>query len=104
MCVIDHGRISVIGTPDEMKRQLLDRSVLLDAADRPALDAELRRLGLAPAIDAADRARPRRLRRRHRPGAHRPDRHAAVGPAGPRTQPRGGLRGAPPHSPEEAVA
>jgi ABC-2 type transport system ATP-binding protein len=52
VCVIDHGRISVIGTPDEMKRELLDRAVLLDAADRPALEGELRRLGFAPGIDA----------------------------------------------------
>ena len=37
VCVIDHGRISVIGTPDELKRRLLDRAVLLDAPDRPAL-------------------------------------------------------------------
>ena len=36
-----------------MKRELLDRSVLLDATDRPALEADLRRLGLAPGIDAA---------------------------------------------------
>jgi ABC-2 type transport system ATP-binding protein len=46
VCVIDHGRIAVIGTPDELKRQLLDRSVLIDAADRPALVAELRAMGL----------------------------------------------------------
>ena len=52
VCVIDHGRISVIGTPDEMKAELLDRSILLDAADRAALRAELRRLGLAPTIEA----------------------------------------------------
>ena len=52
VCVIDHGRISVIGTPDEMKRELLDRAVLLDSVDRPALEVELRGLGLAPAIDA----------------------------------------------------
>ncbi len=52
VCVIDHGRIAVIGTPDEMKRELLDRSVLLDAEDRTALVAELARLGLTPAIDS----------------------------------------------------
>jgi ABC-2 type transport system ATP-binding protein len=46
VCVIDHGKIAVIGTPGELKRQLLERAVLLDAADRPALEAELRRLGL----------------------------------------------------------
>ena len=48
VCVIDHGRIAVIGTPDDLKRQLLDRAVLLDATDRPALVAELRSLGLNP--------------------------------------------------------
>jgi ABC-2 type transport system ATP-binding protein len=51
VCVIDHGRIAVIGTPDEMKRRLLDRAVVLDAADRPALVAELTGLGLDPVED-----------------------------------------------------
>jgi ABC-2 type transport system ATP-binding protein len=51
VCVIDHGRISVIGTPDELKRQLLDRSVVLDAVDRSALADELRRIGLVPTSD-----------------------------------------------------
>ena len=37
VCVIDHGKISVLGTPDELKRQLLERAILLDASDRPAL-------------------------------------------------------------------
>ena len=52
VCVIDHGRISVIGTPDELKRQLLDRSILLDADDRPALAAELTAMGLTPTAEA----------------------------------------------------
>ena len=52
VCVIDHGRISVIGSVDEMKRELLDRSILLDADDREALRAELIRLGLVPTIEA----------------------------------------------------
>jgi ABC-2 type transport system ATP-binding protein len=52
VCVIDHGRISVIGSVDEMKRELLDRSILLDAADREALRAELAGLGLAPTVEA----------------------------------------------------
>jgi ABC-2 type transport system ATP-binding protein len=51
VCVIDHGRIAVIGTPDELKRQLLDRTILLDAPDRPALVAELTGLGLRPVAD-----------------------------------------------------
>jgi ABC-2 type transport system ATP-binding protein len=48
VCVIDHGRIAVIGTPDELKGQLLQRSIVVDSADRPALAAELRSLGLEP--------------------------------------------------------
>jgi ABC-2 type transport system ATP-binding protein len=51
VCVIDHGRIAVIGSVDEMKRELLDRSILLDAADREGLRAELAGLGLAPTVD-----------------------------------------------------
>jgi ABC-2 type transport system ATP-binding protein len=51
VCVIDHGKIAVLGTPDELKRQLLDRSLVLDAVDRPTLMQELRELGLAPYQD-----------------------------------------------------
>jgi ABC-2 type transport system ATP-binding protein len=57
VCVIDHGRIAVIGTPDEMKRQLLDRSFLLDANDRDALRAELVGLGLSPTTDPTGQLR-----------------------------------------------
>ena len=93
VCVIDHGRIAVIGTPDEMKRELLDRSVVLDAADR----AGARRR--ADAGWACARWRPdgscASPTRHDRPGAHRPDPHAVDGPAGPRAEPGGGLRGAP---------
>lgn len=51
MCVIDHGRIAMMGTPDELKSRLLERSIDLDAEDRPALIAELRALGLNPVGD-----------------------------------------------------
>ena len=51
MCVVDHGRIAMIGSPDRMKRELLERSILLDAVDRESLLTELRGLGLEPAID-----------------------------------------------------
>ena len=51
VCVVDHGRISVIGTPNELKRELLDRSLMLDADDQPALVRELRQLGLEPVSD-----------------------------------------------------
>jgi len=50
VCVIDHGRIAMIGTPDEMKAALLERSIEMDAADRPALVAELGALGIDAAI------------------------------------------------------
>jgi len=53
VCVIDHGKIAVLGTPDELKHQWLDRAVLLDAGDRPALEAELGRLGFTPTLDLA---------------------------------------------------
>ena len=51
VCVIDLGRIATIGTPDQLKADLLERSIVLDAADRPGLIAELARLGLTPEID-----------------------------------------------------
>jgi ABC-2 type transport system ATP-binding protein len=51
VCVIDHGRIAVIGTVDDMKRQLLSRFVLVDAVDRDALRRELSASGLASADD-----------------------------------------------------
>ena len=53
VCVIDHGRIATIGTPDQLKADLLERSVVLDAVDRPALLAELRALGTTPSVDDA---------------------------------------------------
>ncbi len=52
VCVIDHGRIAIIGTPNEMKRQLLERSMVLDADDRDGLVRELQGFGLEPIIDA----------------------------------------------------
>ena len=53
VCVIDHGRIAMVGTPVELKSRLLERSIALDADDRPALLAELRASGLAPEVDPA---------------------------------------------------
>jgi len=52
VCVIDHGRIAMIGTPDEMKGRLLERAILLDADDRDGLLRELRSLGLQTGVDA----------------------------------------------------
>jgi ABC-type glutathione transport system ATPase component len=95
VCVIDHGKIAMIGTPDEMKRQLLDRAILLDASDRPTLMSEL--LRPRPRPDARrDRPRPRHLRRRDGTTDHLADPDAAVRPPRPRPKPRGSLRGTPP--------
>jgi hypothetical protein len=94
VCVIDHGRIAMIGTPDEMKAALLERSIELDAADRRAV----RRARDARSAADRRRGRPRpcRLRRRHRPLDHLPDLDAPQRPPRPRPQPRGGLCRAPP--------
>lgn len=44
VCVINHGRVALLGSPEEMKRQLVDKYILLDADDRQALKAELQAL------------------------------------------------------------
>ena len=103
VCVIDHGRIAILGTPDELKQQLLDRSIVLDAVDRPALVAELERAG-SDRGRRPDRAPPgRRSTTDDRPGPDRPDRDAVVRSARPRAEPRRGLCRAPAR-PAEAVA
>jgi ABC-2 type transport system ATP-binding protein len=51
VCVVDHGHISVLGTPAQLKERLLGRFVLLDASDRPQLLRELQALGLTAADD-----------------------------------------------------
>jgi ABC-2 type transport system ATP-binding protein len=51
VCVVDHGRIAMIGSPDQMKRELLERSIVVDAEDRDALLAELGALGLQASIE-----------------------------------------------------
>jgi ABC-2 type transport system ATP-binding protein len=53
VCVVDHGRIAMIGTPAHMKSQLLERSIVLDASDRDQLLAELGSLNLAPVLEAS---------------------------------------------------
>ena len=54
VCVIDHGRIAVIGTVDEMKRQLLEpvRSCSTPTTGPPSV-ASSRAQGLAPVDDPA---------------------------------------------------
>jgi ABC-2 type transport system ATP-binding protein len=51
VCVIDHGKVAIDATPDELKNRLLERTLVLDAADRGALRSELVALGLAPHDD-----------------------------------------------------
>ena len=47
ICILDKGRVVKLGTPDELKSDLLQEYLVLDAADRPALLRELERRGLA---------------------------------------------------------
>jgi ABC-2 type transport system ATP-binding protein len=51
ICIIDHGRVVSSGTPAAIKADLVEEYVLVDTADRPALHAELSRLGLPYAGD-----------------------------------------------------
>jgi ABC-2 type transport system ATP-binding protein len=46
ICILDQGRIVSLGTPDEIKRELLEEYLVVDAADRGALRAELEALHL----------------------------------------------------------
>jgi ABC-2 type transport system ATP-binding protein len=46
VCVIDRGRVVAQGTPAELKAQMVEDYLLIDAADRPGLCAELRRLNV----------------------------------------------------------
>ncbi len=51
ICILDKGRVVKIGTPDELKADLLQEYLVLDAADRAALRRELEAKGL-PVRDA----------------------------------------------------
>jgi ABC-2 type transport system ATP-binding protein len=46
ICILDKGGIVTLGTPTEIKAQLLQERLVVDAADRVALRAELESLGL----------------------------------------------------------
>jgi ABC-2 type transport system ATP-binding protein len=47
VCVINHGKIVFMNTPDEMKRNLLKQEIIIDADNRDALKAELSALNLS---------------------------------------------------------
>ena len=51
ICILDKGKVVKIGTPDELKADLLQEYLVLDSADRSALRRELERKGL-PVRDA----------------------------------------------------
>ena len=46
ICILDKGRVVKLGTPDEIKADLLQEYLVVDANDRPALCRELERRGL----------------------------------------------------------
>ena len=46
ICILDKGRVVKLGTPEELKADLLQEYLVLDSADRPALLRELERRGL----------------------------------------------------------
>lgn len=50
VCVIDHGKIVASGTPAQLKKDLIDEYLLVDAKDRAALLKNLKEAGVA-AID-----------------------------------------------------
>jgi ABC-2 type transport system ATP-binding protein len=45
VCIINRGKIAISGSPDEMKRSLLNRELILDADDRGRLIRELSGMG-----------------------------------------------------------
>jgi ABC-2 type transport system ATP-binding protein len=47
ICVVDRGRIVANATPAELKAELVEEYVVVDAVDRPALERELLSRGLA---------------------------------------------------------
>jgi ABC-2 type transport system ATP-binding protein len=46
VCIINQGKISFTGAPEQMKAALLRRELIVDADDRAGLENELRRMGL----------------------------------------------------------
>lgn len=46
VCIINHGKIAMSGSPDEMKKSLLKQELILDAIDRGQLTGELSEMGL----------------------------------------------------------
>ena len=51
VCIINHGKIAISGSPDEMKANLLKQELVLDAPDRGRLIRELGGLGIDYRVD-----------------------------------------------------
>jgi ABC-2 type transport system ATP-binding protein len=47
VCILDHGHLVGIGSPRDVKAQLVHEHLLIDAADRDALRRQLRELNLS---------------------------------------------------------
>jgi ABC-2 type transport system ATP-binding protein len=47
VCIVNRGRVEMIGSPDELKQKLIDRYMVLDALDREALRKELEAMQLS---------------------------------------------------------
>ncbi|MDR3237416.1 MAG: ABC transporter ATP-binding protein [Spirochaetia bacterium] len=50
VCIINQGKIEFTGSPEQMKETLLRRELLLDAADRAALEDELKSMSVGYTI------------------------------------------------------
>jgi ABC-2 type transport system ATP-binding protein len=46
ICILNHGKVVALGTPSEVKAQLVDEYMVIDAEDRAALRGELVALGM----------------------------------------------------------
>jgi ABC-2 type transport system ATP-binding protein len=46
--IINHGKIIISGTPNEIKKHLVRKELILDAENRGTLEAELKQMGLDP--------------------------------------------------------
>ena len=51
VCIINQGKIIMIGTPDKIKKSLIDEYLLIDAKDRNKLEVELKKMKLHYEID-----------------------------------------------------
>jgi ABC-2 type transport system ATP-binding protein len=51
VCILDHGRFVAMGSPRDVKAQLVHERLIIDAADRDALRRRLREMNLSFAED-----------------------------------------------------